>query len=92
MSTETSAHRTEVGTETSIVPEDISNLIPIVPVLTCVLVVFGGSLFILGASPAPGSIAFGAVAVTMAGVAVGGFIAVTVMLAAPFVAPLSKTS
>jgi len=89
MSTGT-APRTEVSTETSIVPKEIARLIPVVPVMTCVAVVFVGSLFILGASPAPGSIVFGAVAVTMVGVAVGGFIVAVAILVASFVQPSSE--
>ena len=89
MSTET-APRTEVSTETSVVPEEIAKLFPVVPIMTCVAVVLGGSLFILGASPAPGSIVFGVVAATMVGTAVGGFITAVAIIVASFMPSSSE--
>lgn len=92
MSTETSAPRTEteVGTELSIVPKEISDIVLVVPVLTGAFLVLGGSLFLLLASPAPGSIVFGAVAVTMVGAVVGGFVVSVALFAASFAGVVSE--
>lgn len=60
----------------------------LVPVVTGVVVVLLGSLFLLAASPASGSLAFGVVASVMVGVVVCGFVGSAALLVASFVAPL----
>ena len=86
MSTETAAHEPDVSTERT-VPEEIARLVFVVPVATGAAVMLLGALFLAVASPAPGSLAFGAVANTMVGMVVGGFVVTTAFVVASFVTP-----
>jgi len=85
--TETSATGTETKTERKAFVEDTDTILT-VPVLTGIAVMVFGSLFIITASPEPGSLTFGAVASTMVGVLVGGFVCVSAFIVAPILAPL----
>jgi len=91
MSTQTSAPEAEAEIDTkNMVPEGMAKIALVVPILTGAVVVLAGSLFLLVASPVPGTIAFNAVATTMTGVLVGGTVAVAAYLVASVVAPLFR--
>lgn len=89
MSIETKAHEPKAHepAETSTASKDIAKLIFVVPVATGAAVVVFGSLFLAVASPASGSFIFGAVASTVVGVLVGGFVVTTAFLVASVVTP-----
>lgn len=77
---------TETESERKAFPED-NDVSLAVPVITGVAVMLFGSLFIIAASPAPGSLAFGAVASTMVGVLVVGFASAVALFVGSVVAP-----
>ena len=84
--TETAPTGTETKTERKTFVEDTDTILT-VPVLTGIAVMMFGSLFIVTTSPEPGSLTFGAVASTMIGVVVGGFVCISAFLVASILAP-----
>lgn len=77
----------EPAVEKSTASEDIAKLIFVVPVATGAAMVVFGSLFLAVASPASGSFIFSAVASTIVGVLVGGFIVTAAFLVTSVITP-----
>jgi len=86
MSTETAAHKTDVSTACTAL-KDTAKLVFVVPVATGAAMMVLGTLFLVIASPASGSLTFGAVASTMVGMVVGGFVVTAAFVITSFVTP-----